>query len=116
MAPGGNTPVVLQKEEITVAGFKANQGAKAQGVGYAEEQSPTLSAANHDASVVCMATQQGGAEIRTDNKAPTLTAAAGMSGNNQPVLCVRERCGCEGGGKGCLVQEDQSGALAQQRP
>ena len=35
-----------------------------------------------------------------------------MSGNNQPVLCVRERCGCEGGGKGCLVQEDQSGALA----
>lgn len=36
---------------------------------------------------VCMATQQGGAEIRTDGKAPTLTAAAGMSGNNQPVYC-----------------------------
>ena len=32
-----------------------------------------------------MATQQGGAEIRTDGKVPTLTAAAGMSGNNQPV-------------------------------
>lgn len=38
-------------------------------------------------SVVCMATQQGGAEIRTDDKAPTLTAAAGMSGNNQPIAC-----------------------------
>lgn len=37
--------------------------------------------------LIVMATQQGGAEIRTDNKAPTLTAAAGMSGNNQPVAC-----------------------------
>lgn len=33
---------------------------------------------------VCVATQQGGAEIREDNKSPTLTASAGMSGNNQP--------------------------------
>ena len=33
----------------------------------------------------CMATQQGGAEIMND-KAPTITAAAGMSGNNQPVV------------------------------
>lgn len=40
-------------------------------------------------SVICMATQQGGAEIRTDDKAPTLTAAAGMSGNNQPVICLQ---------------------------
>lgn len=38
------------------------------------------------AGVFCMATQQGGAEIRSDGKAPTLTAAAGMSGNNQPVV------------------------------
>lgn len=37
-------------------------------------------------SIICMATQQGGAEIRTDDKAPTLTAAAGTSGNNQPVV------------------------------
>lgn len=33
----------------------------------------------------CMATQQGGAEIMVD-KSPTITAAAGMSGNNQPVI------------------------------
>lgn len=38
--------------------------------------------------LICMATQQGGAEVRTDNKAPTLTAAAGMSGNNQPIVCI----------------------------
>ena len=40
-----------------------------------------------DMHIVAMATQQGGAEIRTDDKCPTLTAAAGMSGNNQPVIC-----------------------------
>ena len=33
----------------------------------------------YPASIICLATQQGGAEIRTDDKAPTLTAAAGMS-------------------------------------
>lgn len=38
--------------------------------------------------LIVMATQQGGAEIRSDGIAPTLTAAAGMSGNNQPVLCT----------------------------
>lgn len=38
--------------------------------------------------VICMATQQGGAELRTDDRAPTLTAAAGMSGNNQPVVAI----------------------------
>ena len=31
---------------------------------------------------------QNGAEIRTDDKAPALTAAAGMSGNNQPVIAL----------------------------
>jgi len=33
-----------------------------------------------------MATQQGNAEIMTD-LCPTITQAAGKSGNNQPVLC-----------------------------
>ena len=36
--------------------------------------------------IVVMATQQGGAEIGID-LCPTITAAAGMSGNNQPVVC-----------------------------
>ena len=38
-------------------------------------------------SVLCMATQQGGAEIM-ENLCPTITASAGMSGNNQPVVCA----------------------------
>lgn len=40
-----------------------------------------------DKKPLCMATQQGGAEIMED-KSPTITAAAGMSGNNQPVVCI----------------------------
>ena len=34
--------------------------------------------------IIVMATQQGGAEV-CENLCPTITAAAGMSGNNQPV-------------------------------
>jgi site-specific DNA-cytosine methylase len=55
----------------------------------AENLSPTLTCTHGGEPVICMATQQGGAEIRTDDKAPTLTAAAGMSGNNQPVICLQ---------------------------
>lgn len=51
------------------------------------EKSGTLGTGNNQ-TIFCMATQQGGAELRTDDRAPTLTAAAGMSGNNQPVVCM----------------------------
>ena len=64
----------------------------------------TLGTGN-DQTIFCMATQQGGAEIRTDNRSPTLTAAAGMSGNNQPVICLQgngidraDTAGCNGKG------------------
>ncbi len=43
-------------------------------------------ACNQGGIMICVATQQGGAEIRQDDKAPTLTASAGMSGNNQPII------------------------------
>lgn len=51
------------------------------------ERSGTLGTGN-DQTIFCMATQQGGAELRTYDRAPTLTAAAGMSGNNQPVVAI----------------------------
>lgn len=52
-----------------------------------EDKSGTLGTGN-DQTIFCMATQQGGAELRTDDRSPTLTASAGMSGNNQPVVCA----------------------------
>lgn len=51
------------------------------------EKSETLGTGN-DQTIFCMATQQGGAELRTDDRAPTLTAAAGMSGTNQTPAVV----------------------------
>lgn len=69
------------------------------------EKSGTLGTGN-DQTLFCMATQQGGAEIRSDGKAPTLTAAAGMPGNDQPtVYCLQgngidraDTAGCNGKG------------------
>ena len=57
-----------------------------------ETPAPELTAKfDSDGKLICMATQQGGAEIREDDKAPTLTAAAGMSGNNQPLIAMVEQ-------------------------
>ena len=36
---------------------------------------------------IAVATQQGGAEITENGICPTITASAGMSGNNQPWIC-----------------------------
>lgn len=57
-----------------------------------EDKSGTLGTGN-DQTIFCMATQQGGAEVRGDDRAPTLTASAGMSGNNQPVVCAGFKLG-----------------------
>ena len=55
----------------------------------------TLTAEGHTSTGSCpkvmipiaVATQQGGAEITENGVCPTITAAAGMSGNNQPWIC-----------------------------
>lgn len=52
-----------------------------------EDKCGTLGTGN-DQTIFCLATQQGGAELRMDDRAPALTAAAGMSGNNQPVVAI----------------------------
>lgn len=58
------------------------------------EKSGTLGTGN-DQTIFCMATQQGGAQLRTDDRVPTLTAAAGMSGNNQPVVALEMSHACD---------------------
>ena len=99
---------------VLTAGFCGNASAEARGIGYQAECSPTiktgtapsvlclndqggsqmhcteditgtLRAQEHGHQPLVMATQQGGAEIGT-GICPTITASAGMSGNNQPVL------------------------------
>lgn len=68
---------------------------------------------------IAVATAQSGAEITENGICPTITAAAGMSGNNQPWIChegavpytMQDREGKPGGGKGFLIQEDISTSL-----
>lgn len=59
MRTGGN------QVPLVASGFSSNMGAKAQGIGYAEEQAPTLSAQRHDAAVVTAITLEGKEQTST---------------------------------------------------
>lgn len=114
---GGDTAWEILFERKSVSGYPAESGAEGErpsadaesGAAYAvrirggcdgggkgalvqTEKSGTIKAGN-DQTLFCMATQQGGAEVRSDDRAPTLTASAGMSGNNQPVVCAGFKLG-----------------------
>ena len=73
-------------------------------------KSGTLDTGN-DQTIFCMATQQGGAELRMDDRAPALTAAAGMSGNNQPVVCAGFKLGNSEQARSIGYAEEQSPTL-----
>ena len=49
--------------------------------------------------------------IATDRKCQTLTSRMGNGGGNVPLL-LKIRSGCEGGGKGALIQENKSATLS----
>lgn len=74
------------------------------------EKSGTLGTGN-DQTLFCMATQQGGAEVRSDDRAPTLTASAGMSGNNQPVVCAGFKLGNSEQARSIGYAEEQAPTL-----
>lgn len=86
----GNDQTLFQPTDKDCKGFPL--GFRAENTRLYNEKATTVCSGTRPGycNGVCMATQQGGAEIRTDDKAPTLTAAAGMSGNNQPVYADRE--------------------------
>lgn len=158
-AEAHHPPCVLES-----AGFCTEHSAKARGIGYEEEVSPTLRAGtvpaavaleNHptdsrvklsgDGKVQTLTSRMGtgGGNVplvmsREDtlsdmvmfenhsqdtrytgplDTAPTVNATYGMGGNNQPFVVetpktLKIRSGCEGGGKGALVQDDMSATLS----
>lgn len=79
-------------------GMSYKAGAKAQAFHASEELHSTLSATRHDASV-CYA-------IKGD-----VARGARMDVHAVPYT-MKIRCGCEGGGKGALIQEDVSATLS----
>lgn len=82
---GGNVPMIMQPVVYDGANVTSPINASNPQPG---DPCHTLStdARNYVVGLIAMATQQGGAEISTNGICPTITAAAGMSGNNQPVI------------------------------
>lgn len=139
---GGDTASEIQFDGESLSGDIAESGASGEGPAEAAERgfnpaggdcmtawdcqskrifdtngkSPTLQGGVgggvNNPAIFCMATQQGGAELRTDDRAPTLTAAAGMSGNNQPVVCAGFKAGQGAQAGGIGYGEEVSPTLA----
>ena len=108
----GHPPCVIGS-----AGFCTEHSADSRSIGYEEEKSPTLRAGTVPAAVYENHSQDtrytGPLDI-----APTVMSTYGTGGNNQPFVVedtpktLKIRSGCEGGGKGPLIQDDLSATLA----
>ncbi|HAK22821.1 MAG TPA: hypothetical protein DCM58_05965, partial [Desulfovibrio sp.] len=109
----GNHPSVLQS-----AGFSTEHSAQSRSIGYEEEKSPTLRAGVVPAAMAIENhPTDSRVKIAEDGKVQTLTERMGTGGGNVPLvaepepLTLKIRGGCEGGGKGALVQKDKSATL-----
>ena len=109
----GHPPCVLD-----AAGFCTEHSAQSRSIGYEEEKSPTLRAGVVPAAVYENHSQDTRYTGPLD-VAPTVSSTYGTGGNNQPFVVgedcpktLKIRSGCEGGGKGALIQEDKSATLS----
>lgn len=106
-AEAHHPPVVMES-----AGFCTEHSAKSRSIGYETEKSPTLRA---EVVPATMALENHPADSRVtisrDGKVQTLTNRMGTGGNNVPLV-MKIRSGCEGGGKGPLIQKDKSATLS----
>ncbi len=97
---------------MDAGGFCTEHSAKAHGIGYQEETSPTLRAGTVPAAVALENhPADGRIKVEETGTVQTLTERMGTGGNNVPLV-MKIRSGCEGGGKGPLVQTDKSATLS----
>ena len=103
----GHPPCVVES-----AGFCTEHSAKSRTIGYEEECSPTLRAGTVPAAVALENYPiDGRIKVQEDGNVQTLTSRMGTGGNNVPLV-MKIRSGCEGGGKGALIQTDKSATLS----
>ena len=100
---------------IESAGFCTEHSAHSRSIGYEEETSPTLRAGTVPAAVYENHSQDTRYTGPLET-APTVMSTYGTGGNNQPFVVetpktLKIRSGCEGGGKGALIQENKSATL-----
>ena len=106
----GHPPCVMG-----AAGFCTEHSAQARGIGYEKETSPTLRAGTVPAAVYENHSQDTRYTGPLET-APTVMSTYGTGGNNQPFVVetpktLKIRSGCEGGGKGALIQDNKSATL-----
>ena len=106
----GHPPCVMG-----AAGFCTEHSAQARGIGYEEETSPTLRTGTVPAAVYENHSQDTRYTGPLET-APTVMSTYGTGGNNQPFVVetpktLKIRSGCEGGGKGALIQDNKSATL-----
>lgn len=86
-AEAHHPPCVLES-----AGFCTEHSAKARGIGYEEETSPTLRAGTVPAAVMFENHSQDTGYRQLENVAPTVSSTYGTGGNNQPFVVQKHRC------------------------
>ena len=97
---------------LEYAGFCTEHSSKSRSIGYEEETSPTLRAGVVPAAVALENhPTDSRVKIAEDGKIQTLTSRMETGGNNVPLL-LKIRSGCEGGGKGPLLQKNKSATLS----
>ena len=102
----GHPPCVLD-----AAGFCTEHSADSRGIGFETERAPTLRAGVVPAAIALESHPiDSRIKISDDGTIQTLTSRMGTGGMNVPLV-MKIRSGCEGGGKGPLIQEDKSATL-----
>ena len=97
---------------VESAGFCTEHSAKSRSIGYEEECAPTLRSGVVPATVALENhPSDSRIKIEENGKVQTLSSRMGTGGNNVPLV-MKIRSGCEGGGKGALIQTEKSATLA----
>lgn len=96
----------------TAARFCAKASPASQTIGYKKECSTTLRVGQVPA-IVALENHPLDSRVKLsdDGNVQTLTSRIGTGGNNVPLV-MKIRSGCEGGGKGALIQENKSATLS----
>ena len=103
----GHPPCVLD-----AAGFCTEHSADSRGIGFEQERAPPLRAGVVPAAIALESHPiDSRIKIADDGTIQTLTSRMGTGGMNVPLV-LKIRSGCEGGGKGPLIQEDRSATLS----
>ena len=82
-----------------------------------EDKTCTLRAESHHPPLVFENHSQDSRYTGPNDVSQTVSSTFGMGGNNQPFVVetpktLKVRCGCEGGGKGALIQDYKSATLS----